>query len=417
MPDADLRLPDTWSQKRLGEVALRVMVGIASAATHAYRPSGVVLLRNLNIKPGRIADDDLLFIDPEYEKQHARKRLIAGDVITVRTGDPGVSAVVPKRYEGAQCFTSLITRPNPALITGDYLCMFINSRDGQRQILNGQAGGAQQNVNASTLEKLVVVVPSLSEQRAITALLGQWDKAVGHVVRLVRARRKLKRGLLQQLLTGERRFPEFRDQPWERLPLGELLQEQERHVEWSDDAIYRLVSVRRRSGGFFDRERRLGRDILTKSLKETHAGDFVLARMQVLHGAMTVTPLAFHGAHVSDSYMTFVARVRSRLHMPYLGYLSTTREMYYKAFRSSFGVAIEKMTFQPRWWLNETVYLPSSIEEQRRITDVFESLDREIQILTDLHEALKEQKKGLMQQLLTGKVRVPASMLKETAHA
>src|ERR1039458_1698575 len=81
----------------------RIMVGIASAATHAYRPTGVLMIRNKNIKVGYIETNELLYLDPKYEHQHRNKRLKAGDVVVVRTGYPGTAAVVPKELENAQC--------------------------------------------------------------------------------------------------------------------------------------------------------------------------------------------------------------------------------------------------------------------------------------------------------------------------
>ncbi len=276
-------------------------------------------------------------------------------------------------------------------------------------------GVGQPNLNTDLIGATLVRLPPRKEQTAVARLLRRWDSATQETEQLYRARRKLKRGLLQQLLTGQRRFPEFRKQPWVEVPIGELLREEERYVNWSDDDEYRLVSVRRRSGGFFDRERKRGSDILTKTLKITRTGDFVLARMQVLHGAMTVTPPEFDGAHVSDSYMTLVPRDPAALWMPYFGYLSMTPLLYHKAFTSSFGVAIEKMTFHPRWWLAERVRIPKSVEEQKKIADVLQACDHELALLRQLHDALKEQKRGLMQKLLTGQVRVPASMLKEAA--
>ena len=106
-----LRSQNGWRTCVLSDVTERVTVGIASAATHAYRPTGVTLIRNMNIKRGYIDKTDLLFIDPHFEKKHCSKRLRPGDVITVRSGDPGASAVVPAEFIGAQCFTSLITTP------------------------------------------------------------------------------------------------------------------------------------------------------------------------------------------------------------------------------------------------------------------------------------------------------------------
>lgn len=89
------------------------------------------------------------------------------------------------------------------------------------------------------------------------------------------------------------------------------------------------------------------------------------------------------------------------------------------AYLSSNGFFAERLrlNFDPHDFLNRKLLLPPTVAEQSKIANTLETLDGEIQLLTDLHEALKDQKKGLMQQLLTGKVRVPASMLKEAAHA
>src|SRR5690606_4429130 len=65
----------------------------------------------------------------------------------------------------------------------------------------------------------------LKEQRRIAEILGTWDSQMQRIKAIARARRKLKRGLLQQLLTGERRFPEFRDQPWRNCRLRDVATE------------------------------------------------------------------------------------------------------------------------------------------------------------------------------------------------
>ncbi|MCK1206544.1 hypothetical protein MXZ36_10030 [Streptococcus uberis] len=66
-----------------------------------------------------------------------------GDIITARTGYPGLSAVVPKELEGAQTFTTLITRPISEMILSEYISIFINSPYGMKQISGMEAGGAQ----------------------------------------------------------------------------------------------------------------------------------------------------------------------------------------------------------------------------------------------------------------------------------
>jgi type I restriction enzyme, S subunit len=120
-------------------------------------------------------------------------------VITVRTGYPGLSAVVTKRYENAQCFTSLITRPKKEVINSDYLCLYINSPIGKKFILGAEAGGAQKNVNAGALETLEVHLPQLEEQRRIAECLLSLDALITAETRKLAALKLHKKGLMQQL--------------------------------------------------------------------------------------------------------------------------------------------------------------------------------------------------------------------------
>jgi type I restriction enzyme S subunit len=151
---------------------------------------------------------------------------------------------------------------------------------------------------------------------------------------------------------------------------------------------------------------KLGREIKTQVMKTTKAGDFVIARMQAVHGAMAATPPEFEGFHVSDSYATLVPRSTAMLRMQFFNYVTQTPKFYRLALLSAYGVTIEKMTFNIDWFLAEAVTIPSKLEEQQRISEVLQSVDQEIGLLQQELDALKKQKKGIMQKLLTGKVRV-----------
>jgi type I restriction enzyme S subunit len=131
--------------------------------------------------------------------------------------------------------------------------------------------------------------------------------------------------------------------------------------------------------------------------------------MQAVHGAITVTPPEFDRMHISDSYSSFVPVDSSALCMPFLDQLSRTNRFYRLLLRSAYGVTIEKMTFNVPWFLDESITLPATYEEQHAISDILNTQDREIELHQKKLDALRRQKKGLMQQLLTGKVRVNVS--------
>lgn len=215
-------IPEDWECRPLASLAHRVMVGIASAATHAYRSEGVVMFRNQNIRPGRLDDSDLLHIDADYEQVFRNKRLQAGDLITARTGYPGTTCVVPDAYAGAQSFTTLITRPNRGVARSDYLCYCINGPIGKRFFHESKIGGSQQNVNVAALRLLPVALPStIAEQSRIAELIADGDALIESLEHLLAKKRAIKQGAMQSLLTGAKRLPGFGD-PWTRSRLGAI---------------------------------------------------------------------------------------------------------------------------------------------------------------------------------------------------
>jgi type I restriction enzyme S subunit len=215
-------IPQDWVVEPLHNLSDKIMVGIASAATHAYRDRGVVLFRNQNIKPGYLDDSDVLYIAEEYEQAFKNKRLKGGDLLTTRTGYPGTTCIVPTDYEGAQSFTTLITRPRCDIVNAAYLCAFINSVAGQTYFEQTQIGGGQKNVNAGSLKYLPVALPpTTTEQEAIAEALSDADALIESVEQLLTKKRHLKRGAMQELLTGKKRLPEF-TAPWQTRRLGDI---------------------------------------------------------------------------------------------------------------------------------------------------------------------------------------------------
>lgn len=195
-------LPEHWEVSTVGAVCSSVSVGIASSATHAYSAEGIPLIRNQNIKAGYLDLTDLLFVSEEYSHSNASKRVRTGDVVSMRTGYPGRSAVIPPELDGCQTFTTLISRPNRRLITPEFLCHWINSDAGMNEVRKRQAGGAQQNLNAGVLKGLPVPLPPLQEQVGITRVLDGFPlEDTGMLDTL----HQMKASLMSDLLTGRKR--------------------------------------------------------------------------------------------------------------------------------------------------------------------------------------------------------------------
>ena len=116
---------DDWEQRKLGELSQKISVGIATSSSKYFssQDHGVPFIKNQDIKENRINTKNLEYISKEFDNKNKNKRVKQGDIITARTGYPGLSAVVPKELEGAQTFTTLITRPISEMILSEYISL------------------------------------------------------------------------------------------------------------------------------------------------------------------------------------------------------------------------------------------------------------------------------------------------------
>ena len=159
-------IPAHWVVGKYKFCTTRVVVGIAEAATHAYADDGVPIIRSTNIKDDHLSQDELLFIKPEFADQNSSKYLYTNDIVTVRTGYPGVSAIVPKNLNKSQCFTNLIATPNPDC-DPRFLCEFLNSHVGRMYFELHGWGSAQKNISVPILQNLPIAYPERAEQEQI----------------------------------------------------------------------------------------------------------------------------------------------------------------------------------------------------------------------------------------------------------
>lgn len=163
----------------IGDVAEESTVGIANSATHAYSDSGVVLLRNQNIRVNSLDDSDLIYITEEFASNYKSKALKVNDILVTRTGaNVGMACIVPPKYEGCQTFTTLILRlKKNAKISPVFVCHYINSPLGKKFIDDKKVGGAQPNFGAKQLSTMPIIIPVAELQSQFEMLVEQTDKS------------------------------------------------------------------------------------------------------------------------------------------------------------------------------------------------------------------------------------------------
>lgn len=190
---------------------------------------------------------------------------------------------------------------------------------------------------------------------------------------------------------------------WQKLSLEKCLNIEARKAYIQDNQEYDLVTVKRSRGGVIRREHLKGKDISVKSQFYIKEGDFLISKRQIVHGACGLVPKELSGSIVSNEYCVLTGK--SGFYLPYMEFLSESLYFQQTCFHSSIGVHIEKMIFKLDSWFKWPFNIPP-LSEQKRILKILSTWDEAISVTEKLLTNSQQQKKALMQQLLTGKKRL-----------
>lgn len=191
-----------------GDACETVQVGIViRPASHYVDDGGVPALRSTNIKRNEIDFSALVQLSHEGHAINKKSALRAGDVVTIRTGEPGKTAVIPQDAPSPlNCIDIIFSRPKPEL-RPHFASYFINSGTARRQIGAMQGGLAQQHFNVGEMKKLKLPVPTLARQdRVIAVLDGAWRAVQLEEAQLLTLQ-STKQALMSDLLSGRVRVP------------------------------------------------------------------------------------------------------------------------------------------------------------------------------------------------------------------
>lgn len=370
---------------------------------------GVPCVRVLDLTGRELDPSRMITTSQEIHKAYARTILERDEILFALRGDIGTVRMVPPELVGAN-ITRGVARISPKQeeCSPQYVLQYLCSPVAQRDLKLRTNGSALQEIPIEQLRKLPIVLPPRDEQEKIAAVLRCWDQAAETSYDLIAAKVRFKQGLMQQLLVGKRRCLKFTSSSFVERHVGEVFRETFRPVQWNDDELYRLASIRRHSGGLFWREALYGKQIKVKKLHALCEGDFLISHIQAAYGAMGLVPAEFVGGTVSEMYTILTPKTPGTIDMRYVDYLSQMKRMRHQAYLACNGFFAERLrlNFDPAEFLKQKILLPESVKEQRMIADLLDTLVSEIRLLERELDALKKQKKGLMQKLLTGQVRV-----------
>lgn len=374
------KIPEGWSVKKLKEVA-QVITG-STPSTSDINNYG----------------NDYLFVSPvdinsniKYIIQTNTKLSLKGfnQCRVIRSGSPLFVCIGSTIGKIAIAGTDLVTNQqiNSCVIkngfNNEFLYYQLSSQAQKIRLLAGEQ--AVPIINKSTFEKIKLLFPPLPEQEKIAGILGTWDEAIEKLSNLIEQKKLLKKGLMQKLLNGKTRLPGF-TQPWKEVKLGEICKITTGKLDanaMEDHGMYKFFTCARET--YLINQYAFDTEALLISGNGANVG-----YIHYYKGKFN----AYQRTYVLDKFTKNIFLVKYLLEQ----FLSNRIEKEKKAGNTPYIVldTLSKMK----------LYIPSDISEQQAIADVLSTADDEINLLNQKLEALKEQKKGLMQQLLTGQIRV-----------
>lgn len=419
-------LPEGWRKVTLEQVA-EVRTGLAKGKQNSSDAISLPYLRVANVQDGHLDLQEVKLIEVEPH-QVERYSLKDGDILMTEGGDfdkLGRGAVWRSQIDPCLHQNHVFAvRAMPEVVDPGYLSALAASEYGRSYFLScAKRSTNLASINSSQLKAFPVLLPPLSEQRAISQILAAWDHAIDITGRLLENSQSQWHALLALTLhvpssngTGsgdnggypasvQPGIPRLPATPagWRRVSLGLHLTEVRRPAPLVADEIYRLVTVKRSRGGVELRESLKGQEIKTPTQFYVRTGDFLVSKRQIVHGACGVVPAELDGAVVSNEYA--VLNSDGQIDLRFLRYLSESRYFQQTCFHSSIGVHVEKMIFKTERWLRWPFNIPPQ-SVQLRIVEVLDTARREVDLISAQIDQLKQEKAALMAELLTGKRRV-----------
>ncbi|MBF4133819.1 restriction endonuclease subunit S [Streptomyces albidoflavus] len=168
-------------QVPLRYVAADITVGIVVQPSQWYVDNGVPALRGVNVRPGRIVLDDLVFISDDGHRHYRKSQLSTGDVVVVRTGQSGAAAVIPESLDGANAIDLLVIKPGKRLL-GSYLEMVLNTPTTRERSSVEVVGSIQGHLNVAALRALTIPVPPVDKQQE---MIDRWREQAEEIDTLI----------------------------------------------------------------------------------------------------------------------------------------------------------------------------------------------------------------------------------------
>lgn len=333
----------------------------------------------------------------------ARRKVKKGDILmsTVRPNLQGFSLI---RGE----VKDLIASTGFAVITAkkcsnEYLFQYLFSTGMKRQFYQLLVGSNYPAINSSDIRRLRILLPPLPEQKAIARVLSTWDEAIQKTQTLIAQKELRKKWLMQQLLTEKKRLKGFENTKWKIQPLENFIKSVVREVDKPNEPYLGIGLRSHGKGTFLKYDEQPEKNSMDK-FYVVRPDDLIINITFAWEQAIAIVRPEDDGALASHRFPTYTF-IKDKGHPDFFRFFILQARMKFMLQMISPGGAGRNRVMSKSDFIKLEFLLPD-YKEQTAISQVLKTADKEIELLKTKTEKLREQKKGMMQHLLTGKVRL-----------
>lgn len=403
-------IPEDWHLVTIGDFAIKVGSGITPRGGNSnYKEYGRPFVRSQNVGWGTLLLNDLVYIDDDTHKSFSSTELQQGDVLLNITGASiGRSAITETHLAGGNVNQHVcIIRTDKSKAGSRFLNYIILSSQGQRQIDSFQAGGNREGLNFGQIRSIrFPLPPTLAEQEAIALALYDTDALIESLKQLIAKKRQIKQGAMQELLSptqddNVRLLKEVSSLKgrigWQGLKQTEFTT--------NEDEPFLITGMNFKDGAirwnevYHISEERY--EMATDIQLRTH--DVLMTKDGTIGKVLYIDMIPHPEKASLNSHLLLFRPIKDSYSPKYLYYqLCSKRFKQFidesKSGTTFFGLSQEAVGNYP-------VLLPP-MEKQVNIASVLSDMDSEITSLEEKLAKTRQLKQGMMQELLTGRIRL-----------
>lgn len=395
-------IPVEWEVVRIQDITSLVTNGFVGKSKNHYvdKDEGILYIQGYNVEAFRFNFKGVKYVSKQFHVKNAKSKLRDKDLLIVQTGDVGLTGFVSKELEGSNCHALIVTRFEQDRVDPLFQHQYLNSPTGRARLKRIETGSTMKHLNVKDIKKEFLPLPPLPEQTVIATCLSTWDQAITTTRNLLQQLETRKRGLMQRLLTGEVRLPGFEGE-WKEVKVGQFLTES--RLPGSNGLDAEKLTVKLWGRGVRRKIDKQPGSVNTNYFKRK-SGQLIYSKLDFLNCAFGIVPDHLHGLESTLDLPTFDFNDQVA---PKFILERIKQKSFYEKFGERANGSRRARRIHPDMFLSFSIKLPS-LKEQTAIAAVLTAADKEITLYKEKLATLETQKRGLMQQLLTGQKRFSA---------